>query len=57
MGFTRTARPEIRVVVYCPAGYHSLLTRVYAVSGEWGIPYANSNDLVMRGFVFTEVWR
>jgi hypothetical protein len=47
---------EIRAVVDCSAGWHSFTARIYSISGTWGVPYANSGDLVMRGFVMTEVW-
>jgi len=47
---------EIRAVVDCSPGWHSVLARVYEISGQWDVPYANANDVVRRGFVVTEVW-
>lgn len=47
---------SIRTVVPCPAGKHTFWVTFNQPNSYWGIPYANSNDRVQRGFIIKEYW-
>jgi hypothetical protein len=56
-GIWEDAPASVETVVRCPAGLHVFSVRAgQAVTSTWGMPYANSNDRVQRGFIVEEVW-
>jgi len=47
---------SVHAVVSCSDGAHVLYARIDNMVGAWGMPYANTNDRVQRGFIAEEVW-
>jgi hypothetical protein len=40
----------------CAKGPHSLWVEIDHLDGEWGVPYADRGEHIVRGFVVTETW-
>lgn len=53
-GVWNDAPASIHTVTQCPAGSHKLEAHIDKLAGGWGIPYADPENTVQRGFIVRE---